>query len=121
MSTRELTEKNFAYTVATNNHVLVYWWAPLCKPCDMFTPVYEDSAKKHFDVVHGKVNFEVEQELAKKADVTLLPTLMAFKKGKLVFKQGGVADVRIMNELVRQLRTYKFEDEDAAAPQPGLL
>lgn len=121
MGTRVLTQKNFNYTVATNSHVLVYWWGPSCTPCDTFTPVYEESAKKHFDVVHGKVNIETEQELVKLADVTLLPTLMAFKKAKLVFKQGGVGDLRLMDELVRQLRAYRFEDEPAVTRQRGLL
>lgn len=121
MRTRDFDQKSFQYFVSTNNHVLVYWWAPLCEPCDTFTPVYEESAKKHFDVVHGKVNFEVEQDLVKAADVTLLPTLMAFKKGKLVFKQGGVADLGLMDELVRQLRAYKFKDEVPPSPQQGLL
>ncbi|WP_201359642.1 thioredoxin family protein, partial [Mycobacterium paraintracellulare] len=95
-------------------------WAPLCAPCDLFTPTYEASARKHFDIVHGKVNFETEQELVKVAQVQLLPTLMAFKKGKLVFKQAGVANPRVMDDLVRQLRAYQFQD-DSPTNQPGLL
>lgn len=52
--------------------------------------------------MHGKVNIETEKDLASIAGVKLLPTLMAFKKGKLVFKQAGIANPAIMDNLVQQ-------------------
>lgn len=94
MTTRDLTAAYFQQTISANSNVLVYFWAPLCAPCDLFTPTYEASSRKHFDVVHGKVNIETEKDLASIAGVKLLPTLMAFKKGKLVFKQAGIAQSR---------------------------
>lgn len=119
MGTRDLTATVFKHTLDANENVLVYFWAPLCAPCELFTPTYQRSSDKHFDVVHGKVNFETEADLVELAQVKLLPTLMAFKKGKLVFKQAGIANPAVMDDLVRQLRGYKF-DVDAAA-QRGLL
>lgn len=80
MTTRDLTAAYFQQTISANSNVLVYFWAPLCAPCDLFTPTYEASSRKHFDVVHGKVNIETEKDLASIAGVKLLPTLMAFKK-----------------------------------------
>jgi thiol-disulfide isomerase/thioredoxin len=114
VGTRDLTEAIFKPTVDANDNVLVYFWAPNCAPCDLLTPTYEASSNKNFDVVHGKVNFEAEKHLAKVAQVTLLPTLMAFKKGKLVFKQAGIANPTVMDDLVRHLRAYKVKDEPAA-------
>lgn len=101
MTTRDLTAAYFQQTISANSNVLVYFWAPLCAPCDLFTPTYEASSRKHFDVVHGKVNIETEKDLASIAGVKLLPTLMAFKKGKLVFKQAGIANPAIMDNLVQ--------------------
>ncbi len=85
----------------------------MCAPCDLFTPTYEASSQKHFDVVHGKVNFETEKDLVSVAQIKLSPTLMAFKKGKLVFKQAGIANPAIMDDLVRQLWAYTFESAAA--------
>lgn len=68
--------------------------------------------------MHGKVNFETEQELVSAAAVKHLPTLMAFKKGKLVFKQAGIANPAVMDDLVRHLREYRIEP---AVAQKGLL
>ena len=115
MGTRDLTAAIFKPTVDANDHVLVYFWAPKCAPCDVFTPTYEAFSNKHFDVVHGKVNFETEQDLVQVAQVTLLPTLMAFKKGKLVFKQGGIANPGVMDSLVLQLREYQVEGDTPPA------
>lgn len=106
-STRDLTAADFRQAVRGNENVFVYFWAPLCGPCDVFTPTYEASAQNCTDIVHAKVNFETEQDLVKTAGVTLLPTLMAFKKGTLVFKQPGIANPKVMAELVQQLRAYR--------------
>ncbi|MCV7379999.1 thiol reductase thioredoxin [Mycobacterium alsense] len=109
MTTEDLTNENFKRTVYGNDNVLVYFWAPLCAPCDVFGPTYDASSDKHPDIVHGKVNFDIERELVGAAQVTLLPTLMAFRKGKLVFKQAGIANPSVMDDLVRHLRAYRVD------------
>lgn len=119
MTTRDLTAAYFQQTISANSNVLVYFWAPLCAPCDLFTLTYEASSRKHFDVVHGKVNIETEKDLASIAGVKLLPTLMAFKKGKLVFKQAGIANPAIMDNLVQQLRAYTFKSPAGEGIGPG--
>ncbi|QLL09582.1 thioredoxin family protein [Mycobacterium vicinigordonae] len=106
-ATRDLTVVDFRQAVKGNDHVFVYFWAPNCAPCELFTPNYERSAADCPDIVHAKVNFETEQELVKTAGIKLLPTLMAFKKGQLVFKQAGIANPAVMADLVRQLRAYR--------------
>lgn len=109
MTTRDLTAENFKRTVDGNDNVLIYFWAPLCAPCEVFGPTYEGSSDKHPDIVHGKVNFETERELVGVAQVRLLPTLMAFRKGQLVFKQAGIANPAVMDDLVRHLRAYRID------------
>jgi thiol-disulfide isomerase/thioredoxin len=59
--------ENFAETVATNDIVLVDFWAEWCAPCRMFGPTFEKSSEKYPNIVHGKVNTEQEQELAARA------------------------------------------------------
>ena len=41
-------------------------------------------------MVYAKVDTEAEQGLAAAAEIRAIPTLMAFKKGKMVFNQAGV-------------------------------
>lgn len=120
MPTRDLTAAVFKPTIDCHDNVLVYFWAPKCPPCDVFAPTYEASSDKHFDVVHGKVNIETQKELVEVLKVELLPTLMAYKRGKLVFKQGGIANPRVMEDLVRQLRAHQIKSDPGAA-RPRLL
>ena len=71
---------------------------------------------KHPDVVHGKVDTEAEQELAAAAQIRSIPTLMAFKKGKLVFNQAGALPPAALEDLVQQIKDFDVDAAMAAHP-----
>ena len=111
MSTTTLTAADFQQTVADNEIVLVDFWASWCGPCRMFAPVYEKAAAAHPDIVFGKVDTEAERALAGAAQLTSIPTLMAFKKGTLVFSQPGALPAAALEEVITAVRAL---DLDAA-------
>ncbi|SEE70477.1 thioredoxin [Jiangella alba] len=100
MTTTTLTGQTFAQTVEDNEIVLVDFWAAWCGPCRMFAPVYEQAAEQHPDIVFGKVDTEAERELAASAQITSIPTLMAFKKGHLVFSQPGALPAAALQQVI---------------------
>ena len=104
MATTTLTSTDFESTVLDNDIVLVDFWAQWCGPCRSFAPTYEAVSKKHADVVFGKVDTEAEQELASAAQITSIPTLMAFREGVLVFAQPGALPTRALEELIENVR-----------------
>ena len=94
MATLTLTATDFESTVLGNDIVLVDFWAAWCGPCRNFAPVFESASEVHSDVVFGKVDTEAEQALAAAAQITSIPTLMAFREGVLVFAQPGALPAR---------------------------
>ncbi|WP_232008029.1 thioredoxin domain-containing protein, partial [Mycobacterium gordonae] len=64
----------------------------------------------HPDVIFAKVDTEAEQELAAAAQIRSIPTLMAFKKGQLLFNQAGALPPAALEDLVQQLKAYEFEE-----------
>jgi thioredoxin reductase (NADPH) len=111
VTTRDLTAEEFDETITDNEIVLVDFWASWCGPCRAFAPTFQASSQKHPDIVHAKVDTESEQQLAAAAQIRSIPTLMAFKKGALVFNQAGAMAPAALEELVQQIKEF---DVDAA-------
>ena len=114
MATKDITAEQFNDTITENDIVLVDFWASWCGPCRAFAPTFAASSEQHPDVVHAKVDTEAEQALASAADIRSIPTLMAFKKGKLVFNQPGALPPAALEELVQRVKEFDIDAAIAA-------
>ncbi len=109
MATIDLGASNFESTVNSNDIVLVDFWASWCGPCRMFAPVYEKASLAHPDIVFGKVDTEAEQSISAAAQITSIPTLMAFKGGTLVFSQPGALPATALEQVIAAVRELDVE------------
>ena len=104
-STAEL-QKLFAATT----YVLVDFYADWCGPCKTIAPIYANLSKKHSIpgiLGFAKVNVDTAQEIARKYNISAMPTFLTFKESKLVAVNGAPqirgADVKALSAAAEKL------------------
>jgi thioredoxin len=104
--------ENFEEVVEGHEMVLLDFWAAWCQPCKLLGPVFEEMSNHNSDIFFGKVNTEQSQDLAQAFQVRSIPTIMAFKKGELVFEQSGLLPPAQLEKLLENLRKLELPPPD---------
>ena len=92
MALEHLNDDNFEATVA-GGIVIVDFWASWCGPCQMFSPIFEKVSEKHTNIKFAK--FEIDESNRRtpaKYGIRSIPSILAFKDGKVVEAKTGLMD-----------------------------
>ena len=110
MATATATSEAFDELIEGDGIVLVDFWAAWCGPCRQFGPVFEAASEVHQDIRFLKVDTEEERELAARAAITSIPTLMAFRDGILVYARPGALPAPMLEQLIEGVRALDMDD-----------
>ena len=89
MSVLTVNKNNFETVTASDKTVLLDFYADWCGPCRMVSPIVEEIAEENPQYLIGKINVDMEPELAQKFRVLSIPTLVVLKNGKPVSQSVG--------------------------------
>ncbi len=89
MSVLQVNKENFETVKASEQTVLLDFYADWCGPCRMVSPIVDEIAEENPQYVVGKINVDDEPELAMQFGVASIPTLVVLKNGVVMHQIAG--------------------------------
>lgn len=100
----ELSDNNFFKYIEKNDlPVIVDFWADWCAPCKQMAPTFESVALESDGILFAKVDTQSAQQVAAKAGIRSIPTLIFFHKGEELDRISGALREPQLKQWIMQM------------------
>lgn len=94
--------ESFSQIINDDKPVLVDFFAEWCGPCKMMAPELKRFADSHKDKVRVlKVDIDKNRQTATHFNIQGVPTLILFKKGKILWRQSGAMNAQQLSAVIQ--------------------
>ncbi len=94
---------NFSEFINRDTPTLVDFFATWCGPCKTMAPILDEvkaNLKEQVSIL--KIDVDKNPKVAQAYQIQGVPTLILFKKGKIIWRQSGVVPSKQLVQLVHQ-------------------
>lgn len=102
---QKFSDDNFdEQVIASEQPVMVDFWAEWCGPCHMIAPVVAEIAEEYKDrVTVGKLNVDENPGVAARYGVRSIPSILLFKDGQVSQQIVGAVPKTHLTEMLDQV------------------
>lgn len=100
MSAQNINENTFQNAITTGT-ALIDFYADRCPSCRAIAPIIDQISEECPDITVGKINVDIEEDLASRFAIKSIPTIIIFKDGKEISRIiGAKPKAVILDKLV---------------------
>lgn len=102
---QEVSDRGLDQAISASQELLlVDFWAPWCGPCRRLAPLLEQVSEAYRGKVRVlKVNIDQHQEWARRLRVSGIPSLVFFHNGRLVDRINGLPTAQQLGQRIQAL------------------
>ncbi len=96
-----MSEESFQKLIASDQPVLIDFYAPWCAPCKQMMPTIEKLTKEYAGKATIKtINYDENKALAQSLKVDEIPVFLLYKNGKLLWRGMGLMPEKEFREVI---------------------